>query len=274
MPSPDSGAWVVLEQHEGGPVSASQAGPDPPGRFSDGGEAASLSDNSQVTRSSSRSGPDTQVPGPFPPGPTPGTARTGHQRAARQAAEDQPRRPASVLPSVTVIPGRQRGHPAPSDEAREMSDVVSPALFPDTVTCVAPCGAPLCAVVSDNGRFPYTGTTGGLTKTIAGANGYTWSAARCSAGTSSSMRRPRSSSRPPSRPRSEPVRLPGHRAGAGVDPLPTASRCSDGGSRPERKDEPPLVGWWPRGWPPSSVRIPGPRTADTGRAVAGPGTSD
>jgi hypothetical protein len=35
---------------------------------------------------------------------------------------------------------------------------------------------PLCAVVSDNGRFHYTGTTGGLTKTIAGANGYTWSA--------------------------------------------------------------------------------------------------
>ena len=134
-----------------------------------------------------------------------------------------------------------------------------PTLFPDTVTCVAPCGA----VVSDNGRFPYTGTTGGLTKTIAGANGYTWSAACCSAGTSSSMRRPRSSSRPPSRPRSEPVRLPSRRAGAGVDPLPTASRCSDGGSCPERKDEPPLVGWWLRGWPPSSVRIPGPRTADT-----------
>jgi hypothetical protein len=44
----------------------SQAGPDPPGRFSDGGDAASLSDNSQVTRRSSRSGPDTQVPDPFP----------------------------------------------------------------------------------------------------------------------------------------------------------------------------------------------------------------
>jgi hypothetical protein len=47
-------------------VSASQAGPDPPGRFSDGGDAASLRDNSQVTRRSSRSGPDTQVPDPFP----------------------------------------------------------------------------------------------------------------------------------------------------------------------------------------------------------------
>jgi hypothetical protein len=57
---------VVLEQHQGGPVSASQAGPDPPGRFSDGGEAASLSDDSQVTRRSSRSGSGTQVPGPFP----------------------------------------------------------------------------------------------------------------------------------------------------------------------------------------------------------------
>src|SRR4029077_4537785 len=32
----------VLEQYEAGPVSASQAGPDPPGRFSDGGDAASL----------------------------------------------------------------------------------------------------------------------------------------------------------------------------------------------------------------------------------------
>src|SRR5205823_9506241 len=77
---------VVLEQRQGGPVSASQAGPDPPGRFSDGDDAANLSDNSQVTRRSSRSGPDTQMPGPLPaPGPTPGTARTGHQRAARQA---------------------------------------------------------------------------------------------------------------------------------------------------------------------------------------------
>src|SRR2546429_298495 len=60
------GRGVVLEQHEGGPVSARQAGPDPPGRFSDGGEVASLSDNSQVSRRSSRGGPDTQVPGPFP----------------------------------------------------------------------------------------------------------------------------------------------------------------------------------------------------------------
>ena len=57
---------VVLEQHEAGPVSASQAGPDPPGRFSDRCGAAGLSDNSQVTRRSSRSGLDTQVPGPVP----------------------------------------------------------------------------------------------------------------------------------------------------------------------------------------------------------------
>ena len=60
------GRGVVLEQHEGGPVSASQAGPDPPGRFSDGDDAASLSDNSQVTRRSSPGGLHTQVPDPFP----------------------------------------------------------------------------------------------------------------------------------------------------------------------------------------------------------------
>jgi FAD binding domain len=57
---------MVLEQHEGGPVPANQAGPDPPGRFRDGGETASLGNNSQVTRRRSCSGPDTQVPDPFP----------------------------------------------------------------------------------------------------------------------------------------------------------------------------------------------------------------
>src|SRR5439155_11843782 len=43
------GRGVVLEQHERGPVSARQAGPDPPGRFGDGDDAASFSDDSQVT---------------------------------------------------------------------------------------------------------------------------------------------------------------------------------------------------------------------------------
>ena len=57
------------------------------------------------------------------------------------------------------------------------------------------------------------------------------SAACCSAGTSSSTRRPRSSSPPPSRPRSRPVRPPGHRAEAHAFP-PTASRCSDPARRP------------------------------------------
>ena len=56
----------MLEQHEEGPVPARQARPDPPGRFSDRGEAAGFSDNSQVTRRSGRRGLDTQVPDPFP----------------------------------------------------------------------------------------------------------------------------------------------------------------------------------------------------------------
>jgi hypothetical protein len=51
-----------------------------------------------------------RAPRPLPaPGPTPGAARTGHQPAARQAAEGHPRRRASVLPSMMVVPGRQRG---------------------------------------------------------------------------------------------------------------------------------------------------------------------
>jgi hypothetical protein len=58
------------------------------------------------------------------------------------------------------------------------------------------------------------------------------SAAFCSAGTSSSTRRPRSSSPPPSRPRSRPARHPGRRAGVGVFPRPVVSRCSDNGSLP------------------------------------------
>jgi hypothetical protein len=61
----------------------------------------------------------------------------------------------------------------------------------------------------------------------------------CSAGTSSSTRRPRSSSRPPSRPRSGTVHRPGCRAGARVVPPTTPSRCSDTGSCPGRKGKPP-----------------------------------
>ena len=38
---------MVLEQHEAGPVPASQAGPDPPGRFGDGDDAARLGDNNR-----------------------------------------------------------------------------------------------------------------------------------------------------------------------------------------------------------------------------------
>ena len=44
------GRGVVPEQHEAGPVSASQAGPDPPGRFSDGDDAASVGDDSWACR--------------------------------------------------------------------------------------------------------------------------------------------------------------------------------------------------------------------------------
>jgi hypothetical protein len=44
------GRGVVPEQHEAGPVPASQAGPDPPGRFSDGDDAASLGDDSWACR--------------------------------------------------------------------------------------------------------------------------------------------------------------------------------------------------------------------------------
>ena len=58
--------WMMLEQHDGGPEPASQVGPGPPRRFSHRGDATSLSDNRQVTRRSSRSVPDTQVPDPFP----------------------------------------------------------------------------------------------------------------------------------------------------------------------------------------------------------------
>jgi hypothetical protein len=63
------------------------------------------------------------------------------------------------------------------------------------------------------------------------------SAACCSAGASLSTRRPRSSSSPPSRPRSKPVRLPGHRAGADVFPPPVASRCSDNGLCPGTREQ-------------------------------------
>jgi hypothetical protein len=67
------------------------------------------------------------------------------------------------------------------------------------------------------------------------------SAAFCSAGTSSSTRRPRGSSSPPSRPRSRRAHLPGRRARGDVFPRPIASRCSDNGSRPGT--EHPLEGY-------------------------------
>jgi hypothetical protein len=57
--------------------------------------------------------------------------------------------------------------------------------------------------------------------------------------TATSAPRPRSSSSPPSRPRSRRVRLPGRRAGPGVFPRPIASRCSDKGSCPDRKARQP-----------------------------------
>jgi hypothetical protein len=41
------------------------------------------------------------------------SATCGHQRATRQEAEGHPRRRASVLPSVIVVPGRQRGTSSP-----------------------------------------------------------------------------------------------------------------------------------------------------------------
>jgi hypothetical protein len=67
-----------------------------------------------------------------------------------------------------------------------------------------------------------------------------WSVACCSAGTSSSTRRPRSLSRPPSRPRSKQVRRLGRRPGVGVVPRPVASRCPDQGLG--QPDHPLLVG--------------------------------
>src|SRR5271166_835417 len=52
-----------------------------------------------------------------------------------------------------------------------LGDVVFPTLFPDAATCrvaLRGCPARLCR---GNGRFPYTGTTGGPAKIIADANG-------------------------------------------------------------------------------------------------------
>ena len=85
------------------------------------------------------------------------------------------------------------------------------------------------------------------------------SAACCCAGTSSSMRRQRSSSRPPSRPRSRPVSPPG-RAGDRGFPASAASRCPDNGSCPDpwNSSITPRT-WRPRGrrggagWPTGEV---------------------
>src|SRR5271165_5351127 len=64
------------------------------------------------------------------------------------------------------------------------------------------------------------------------------SAACCSAGTSPSTRRPRSSSPTPSRPRSSPPRPPGHHADARAVPPPAASRCSDPAPAPDGRELP------------------------------------
>ena len=92
------------------------------------------------------------------------------------------------------------------------------------------------------------------------------SAAFCSAGTSSSTRRLRGSSPPPSRPRSRRVRLPGHRAGADMFPRPIANRCSDNGSCPDRGDKAPrhTTPYW--SLRSSSARGSGPRAPRPGPA--------
>ena len=100
---------MMLEQHEGGPVSASQVSPDPPGRLADRGDAAGFSDHSQVTRRSSRSGPETQVPDPFP----------------RQA----PRR---------VLPERSSTSSPPCDGRSSAEAGVSPSIA-ESLPAVAPC---------------------------------------------------------------------------------------------------------------------------------------
>jgi hypothetical protein len=65
MPSPDSGAaWCSSSTREGPYLRAGPAQIRPADSVTE--VMPSLSDNSQVTRRSSRSGPDTQVPDPFP----------------------------------------------------------------------------------------------------------------------------------------------------------------------------------------------------------------
>ena len=88
--------------------------PDPPGRFSDGGDAASLGDSSQVTRGSSRSGPDTQVPGPFPrqaPRRVLPERVVNEQLAQRRKISRGGGR--QSFHQWIVVPGRQRGTSSP-----------------------------------------------------------------------------------------------------------------------------------------------------------------
>ena len=104
-----------------------------------------------------------------------------------------------------------------------------------------------------------------------------WSAVFCSAGTSSSSRRPRSSSRPPSRPRSEPMRLPGRRARVGAVLPPVASRCPDHGSCPDRGDE-TTPGWLlhigPSGSPFNRSKSAADTTEPAGQAGSRPPHAD
>jgi len=57
---------MVLEQYDGTPVPASEGGPDPTGRLSDGVSEAGLGDNGQVTGLGISGQPDAQVRSAFP----------------------------------------------------------------------------------------------------------------------------------------------------------------------------------------------------------------
>jgi len=116
-PSPDSGrgGWCSSSTRQG-PYRRARPAQIRPADSVTEVRHASLSDNSPgIPGEAGRGGPDTQVPGPLPaPGPTPGTARNGSSTSRlAQAAEGHPRRRASVLPSVMVVPGRQRGTSSP-----------------------------------------------------------------------------------------------------------------------------------------------------------------
>ena len=57
---------MVLEQYDGTPVPASEGGPDPAGRLSNGVSEAGLGDNGQVTGLGISGQPDAQVRSAFP----------------------------------------------------------------------------------------------------------------------------------------------------------------------------------------------------------------